>query len=234
VSEAAPRTRPPGPVRVLAAHGTQDPFGQATVAALADAVARQAGPLRLAWLDVLTPELRTVLAGIAAEGRTAVVVPALLSAGYHGRADIPAVVADVAPDTRVAPVLGDDPRLVRALADRLTEAGWAGEPVVLAATGSARPEWHTVRDRIVAGLTRELGVPVVAGVAAGPGVPVVEAIAGLRTQGYARVAVSAYLIAEGHFWNRITAAGAEVTTRPLGTHPALIDLLAERFKSSAG
>lgn len=218
------------PVRVLAAHGTRDPVGQATVTALADAVAERVGPLRLAWLDVLLPTLRTVLSDIAAEGRAAVVVPALLSAGYHGRADIPGVVAGIAPNTRVAPVLGDDPRLVRALTDRLVESGWTGEPVVLAATGSARPEWHTLRDRIGDRLARELGVTVAAGVVAGPGVPVTDAIAGLRAQGHARVAVSTYLVAEGHFWDKIRAAGAEVTARPLGTHPGVVELLADRCR----
>lgn len=218
------------PVRVIAAHGTSDPVGQATVNALAAAVAERVGPLRLAWLDVLTPDLRDVLGAIALDGGRAVVVPALLSAGYHGRADIPAVVEEVAPDTQVTPVLGDDPRLVRALADRLVEAGWSGEHIVLGATGSARPEWHVLRDRIAAALADELGVPVVAGVAAGPGVRVADAIADLRAQGH-RVAVSAYLIAEGYFWDRVAAAGGDLTARPLGVHPALVDLLANRFGS---
>lgn len=218
-------------VRVLAAHGTRDPVGQATVTALADAVAERVGPLRVAWLDVLTPDLREVLRDITAQGRRAVVVPALLSAGYHGREDIPAVIEQVAPHTQVAPVLGDDPRLVRALIARLVEAGWVREPVVLAATGSARPEWHTLRDRIADRLAHQLGVSVTTGVIAGPGMPVSAAIAELRAQGHARIAASAHLLAEGHFWTKVLAAGAEVTARPLGTHPGVVELLADRFSS---
>lgn len=223
---------PKRPVRVLAAHGTHDADGQETVTALTAAVAQRLGEVRLAWLDVLSPDLESVLAQIAADQEQAVVVPALLSPGFHDRTDIPGVIARTAPDSVVAPVLGTDPRLVDALTDRLVEAGWRGEPVVLAATGSGRPEWHTVHDHVATELERRLGVPVTTGVASGPGRPVGTAIAHLQAAGFARVATSAYLLAEGFFWNRVNTAGASVTARPLGAHPAVVDLIAERFSTA--
>src|SRR4051812_42119016 len=92
--------------RLLAvAHGTASPAGARTTTRLVDAVraARPDVAVQLCFLDVVDPRLPAALAGLG--DATAVVVPVLLSTGYHVRADIPAAVADH-PSVRVARHLG--------------------------------------------------------------------------------------------------------------------------------
>ena len=103
--------------RILVAHGTADVQGQATIEQIVEVVAAQTGPIRLAWLDVVQPTLAQVLSTVP-PGTEVVIVPLLLSAGFHDQTDIPAVVAATAPHAVVAPVLGADPRLIEALAGR--------------------------------------------------------------------------------------------------------------------
>lgn len=206
-------------VRVLAAHGTRDPAGQATVEAIRAAVATRVGPLRIGWLDVLTPTLDEVLAQLAAVGQRPVVIPLLLSEGYHLLDEVPGG----------QPALGDDPRLIEALAARLVEAGWQAEDIVLAGTGSARDSWHALVARVADALARRLDVRCAAGVLSGPGISVSEQI----TRSRGNVAVAAYLLAEGHFHRKLRAlarkhAGVTLVSDPIAAHPALIDLLVER------
>ena len=126
------------PVLLAVAHGSRDPAAQRAVRSLA---ARAGGlapgvEVRTAFVQNARPSLAEALT--AAGPRHAIVIPLLLSAGYHlgtdiggaaGRAGVP-----------VAAPLGPDPGLVPALADRLRAAGApAGTPVVLAAAGSTDP-----------------------------------------------------------------------------------------------
>ncbi|WP_425309257.1 CbiX/SirB N-terminal domain-containing protein [Ammonicoccus fulvus] len=215
--------------RILAAHGTRDAVGQATVRAIADAVEARVGPVRLAWLDHLEPTLPDVMADLPETDGPACIVPLLLSEGFHIHTDIPEVLTGLdGAAVRVTPPLGSDPRIVDALADRLAEAGWRGEPVVLAATGSARASWHRLAGEVAAGLGDRLGVPVDLGVLSGPGIPVSEQLSRTREN----VSIAAYLLAEGHFHRRLVQSGAAVVAAPIGAHPALVDLLVSRFSDS--
>ena len=77
---------------VAVSHGTADPAGQARVQALVDAVAaRITVPVSLAHVDVQQPEIGAVLASLA-EPADAVVVPLLLTAGYHVHVDLRRIV----------------------------------------------------------------------------------------------------------------------------------------------
>jgi sirohydrochlorin ferrochelatase len=44
------------------------------------------------------------------------------------------------------------------------------------------------------------------------------------------VVVASYLLAEGLFQDRLRASGADAVTDPLGTHPAMVQLIANRFR----
>src|SRR5437763_1360413 len=141
------------PVLMLAAHGTRSAAGLATTAALADAVraARPSVPVELCFLDVLFPSLSEALDRLGAAD--VVVVPLLLSAGYHVTTDIPRTVA-ARPSVRVARHLGPDPLIVEAVADRVA-AVWGGSAsIMLAAVGSsresARQEVRTAGARLAA------------------------------------------------------------------------------------
>ena len=220
----------------MVAHGTRDPAGVVVVSQIVDAV-RTSAPfldVRAAFIELVEPDVRQALAGIPAD-RRAVLVPLLLASGYHDRVDLPAAIAATRPDTAHAAVLGPDRRLAVALADRLRAAGVGpDDAVVLAAAGSSDPA-AVESVRIQAGLLGdELGIEVGVGFgsAARPTVP--EAVTAARTAGAARVAIAPYLLAPGHFADRLTDAGADLVAAPLGAHPAVIDLVLTRAASTQG
>jgi sirohydrochlorin ferrochelatase len=59
---------------------------------------------------------------------------------------------------------------------------------------------------------------------------VADAVAALRRHRRGRVVVASYLLSEGLFQDRLRASGADVVTEPLGTHPGLVRLIANRFR----
>ena len=107
---------------VLTAHGSADPRSAATTHAVADQIRRLRSGLdvRVAFCEKSTPNLRDVLTGLDGP---AVMTPLLLASAYHARVDIPALIADAGVDVLQAETLGEDPRLVRVLAHRLSELG---------------------------------------------------------------------------------------------------------------
>ena len=146
-------------VLVLPSHGTGDPLGQAAIRALVDAVAARIDvPVLDCFVDVQQPDVPTTLA--AAPGAAPlVIVPLLLSTGYHVRVDIAEAAQRVAPRaTVVAPALGPDERLVEVLALRLAEAGLrGGDWVVLAAAGSSDPDAVRDCEEVAASLVERYG-----------------------------------------------------------------------------
>jgi sirohydrochlorin ferrochelatase len=216
--------------RILVAHGTRKASGVALIGDLAERVGAALGAqVGVCFVDVLGPTPSDVLGAIP--DRPAVLVPAFLSRGYHVRGDIPAhVTASGHPDVTVADALGPDPQLVRVLADRLVESGWApGDSVILAAAGTsdrlALRDLHTT----AASLSAVTGARVDLAFAA-TGLPRIdEAVVAARSAGK-RVVVASYLLADGLFQDRLRASGADIVTDPLGTHPGLVRLIASRFR----
>lgn len=214
-----------GPVLVVVAHGTRSGRGRQQIRTLAAAVAaRRPGiDVRLAYLDVQQPRLADLVARL---DRPAVVVPLLLSSGYHVRVDIPAALAGV--DAVATRPLGPDPLLVELLATRIRAAGPA-DAVVLAAAGSS-----DARSRAdVQAVARALPMPVHVGYASTSAPRVPDVVAGLRAAGAARVTVAAYLLAEGLFHRTLHRAGADAVTGPLATDPAVADLVLHRYDVAA-
>lgn len=198
---------------VLAAHGSSDPRFADVVEAVAQQVrALRAGvDVRIGYLDHGPPSITDVV-----EARC-VVVPLLLSGGYHVRIDIPAQAAGCV----LAAPLGPDPLLAIALADRLTEAGYDGSsPVVLAAAGSS--DERALDDaRAVAGfLAERLGVEVTAAFVSA-GSP--------RVADVGATVMSSYLLAPGSFHDAVGSAGADVVSAPVGDHPVVARLVLARY-----
>jgi sirohydrochlorin ferrochelatase len=160
-----------------------------------------------------------------------VIVPLLLSGGYHLSQDIAA--AATRAGVPVAAPLGPDPGLVPALADRLNESGVpAASPVVLAAAGSA--SLRSIGDaRSQADLlAAHLRVPVLAAFAAAAQPAVDEAITALSAEADGPVAVASYLLAPGRFHDRLHASRAAWVSAPLGDHPAVARLVLDRFHAA--
>ena len=224
------------PVLVACSHGTDDPVGRAVVAGILDGVRglRPALDVRSAFVDVQGPAVARVVAEVAQEGRAAVVVPLLLSAGYHVHVDIAAAVADR--PAVVGAALGPDVRLVGCLVDRLGEAGAGpGDAVVLAAAGSSDARATRDVEAMAAHLRRAWPAgPVLAayGSAAQPRVP--DAVARLREEGARRVVVATYLLAPGWFHARMGEAGADVVTAPLAPDARVLEVVLDRYDAAVG
>ncbi|MEV0715065.1 CbiX/SirB N-terminal domain-containing protein [Asanoa sp. NPDC050611] len=197
---------------VLVAHGTRVRAGQAQIRALARRIGGRTD-VRLSYVDVQAPHVRDVVRGLT---EPAVVVPLLLTAGYHVRVDIASATEGV--DAVVTPPLGADGRLLGVLADRLAAAGPA-DAVVLAAAGSSDPRARAD----VAAVAAALPVPAVVAYAATASPTVPEAVRALRAAGAQRVVTLAYLLADGRFHRSLHAAGSDLVTPPLADHPAVTE-----------
>jgi sirohydrochlorin ferrochelatase len=216
------------PALIAVAHGSRNPAAREAVNALARQVTRLAPVIdvRVTFLQHAAPSLAD---GLNGANRDVVVVPLLLSTGYHLAADIAS--AARRPYTRVADPLGPDPLLGTALAARLAESGApAGAPVVLAAAGSSDPQAAADVRRQAELLADQLGVRVLAAFAAA-GRPTVEAaVAELHACTGRPVAVATYLMAPGDFHDRLQKTAAGWVTAPLGSHPAVAGLVIDRYR----
>jgi sirohydrochlorin ferrochelatase len=219
---------------VLVAHGTRDPAGAVTAEALRTAVAAQVPdvPVALAYADVRAPDLTEVLTGLDAH-HPVVVVPAFLASGYHVRVDLPEQIRRSGRSgVRLTPPLGPAQAVVGAVFDRLSEAGWeSSDAVVLAAAGSSDPRALADVRRAAALLSERVTSPVEVGYIA-TGTPTVdEVVTRLRRPGH-RVAVASWLLAPGLFHRWLSRTGADAVSEPIGAHPALVDLVSQRYRES--
>lgn len=248
---------------VLIAHGSRDPRAAAATRALARAVAaaRPGLPVHDSYLDHTEPAPGRVLQELAAAGHQRVtVVPLLLTAAYHGRVDIPAVLSAAREEglrlsVRVGDVLGPvngrvDLALLAGLRRRLTEAvaelpATTGESagraasfdaVVLAAAGTRDAAARKTVEQTARALGAALGVPCLAGYASAAPPTAGEAVAQLRAAGAARVAVAAYFLAPGQLYETAMAsaraAGAVAFATPLEAVPEIARLVLTRVDTA--
>jgi sirohydrochlorin ferrochelatase len=247
------RLTPAAPL-VAVAHGSRDPRAAATVTDLLSVVSSRAArhrpgdiDVRAAFLDHCAPTLPQVLASVDGP---AVVVPLLLTAAYHAVADIPAQLAAAGAacpglDAISAGTLGPDPLLVAALERRLRDAGVpTGDPrarastgVVLAAAGSSDPKANATIAALAARWQRERGwLAVRPAYASAAGPRPAEAVLALRDEGVTQVTVATYLLAPGHFADKIReasyAAGASAVSEVLGAAPEVADLVLARYAAA--
>jgi sirohydrochlorin ferrochelatase len=214
---------------MLVAHGTRKQQGVAMIGDLAEQVSATLGrAVHVSFVDVVGPTPSEVLTQMTGP---AIVVPAFLSRGYHVTSDIPAhVAASGHPDVTVTEALGPGPALVRVLADRLIESGWRqDDSVVLAAAGTSDPGAQRDLHMTATWLSAVTSSRVELAFAATGTPRVHDAVELLRQRGARRVVVASYLLSEGLFQDRLRDSGADVVTEPLGTHPGLVRLIANRF-----
>jgi sirohydrochlorin ferrochelatase len=209
------------PRLVVVAHGTASVAGRNTTSALIDSVraARPSVPVELSFLDVVSPRLESTLDRLSGPS---VVVPLLLSTGYHVQTDIPAIAARH-PSVRVARHLGPHPLLTDVLVDRLGPVPAAGS-LVLVGAGSSRAEAVAELRAAADGLAERTGRDVTV---LTMGDPLRTRLAELDGP----VQVATYLLAEGRFTDVLAEAtdGLGVVAAPLGVHPALVELVWRRY-----
>ena len=198
------------------------------------AAARPDLDVREAFVDVQQPEVADVVAhALDNDASAAVVVPLLLSVGFHVKVDIAEAVDQ--PGATAASPLGPDPRLVDILVDRLETAGLAADDsVVLAAAGSTDPAAALAVESVAAGLADRLTQPVTIGYGAGaePRVPAAIETARADVPPGGRVVVASYLLAPGYFYDRVLEAGADVVAAPLAPDDRLVEIVLERYDAA--
>lgn len=216
------------PVLIACSHGTSSAEGQAAVNRLRDEMRalRPELDIREAYVDVQEPDLPEVVAALP-DG-PAVIVPLLLSVGYHVKVDIAEAVQS-RPDTFAAAPLGPDPKLAQLLQQRLEESGvGSADAVVLAAAGSS-DACAAVDVGELAEQLKELRtgrIVVGYGASARPSVPeaVAEAQDGARSP-----AIASYLLAPGYFHDQLAEAGGTVVSAPLLPSTAVAEIALARY-----
>lgn len=114
---------------IVFAHGSRDPLWRQPVEKVAQAIGdRQADVLaRCAYLELCEPSLSEAAAELVGLGvNTIRVLPLFFGMGKHAREDLPQLMADLRqayPHTtfQLLPTAGENPRLLRVLADMALE-----------------------------------------------------------------------------------------------------------------
>jgi sirohydrochlorin ferrochelatase len=227
----------PAPALIAISHGTASPAGQAAVAALVEAVAAALPDTRvlLGHVDVQQPDVAASLASLA-PGEPAVIVPLLLSAGYHVRVDLREQSAGH--EVAISPALGPDPRLVEVLAARLDALDPAPDDAIVLAVAGSSDDRANEDCRVTARMLAEhLGRSVSVGFLAAAEPRLGPAVGAARADGR-RVLVADYLLAPGYFHDLAErlAAGSPVARPLLDADPPaapLVELVVDRYRSSA-
>jgi sirohydrochlorin ferrochelatase len=225
------------PALLAISHGTASGEGQEAVRALVDAVAQRLPgvTVRLGHVDVQQPDVAASLAAIPSN-QPVVIVPLLLSAGYHVHVDL---VEQTAHDPRVtiAPALGPDEKLVEVLWARLAPLNPSPrDALVLAVAGSSDERANEDCRQTARMLAERCGRDVAVGflAAAQPGLD--HAVSRARAES-GRVLVASYLLAPGFFQDRAlkSSAGCAVSSpllEPGAAPDALVELVLERYGSA--
>ncbi|GAA2882765.1 sirohydrochlorin chelatase [Microbacterium esteraromaticum] len=222
------------PALLAVSHGTSDLDGARSIAALVARVADRMPDVdvREGFVDVQQPDAASALAAI---DRPAVIVPLLLSQGFHVHHDLHGIASGRADAVVTAP-LGPDSLLAEVLALRLDGIGRPGSPVVLAVAGSRDERSVPDAEGMAALLRARTGRRVDIGYLAArhPDLPTALAAA-------PDAVVATYLLGRGFFFDLAARqAGDHVITPPLlddlqaddGIPEALVDLVVSRYEQA--
>lgn len=227
------------PALVGISHGTSSVDGHNAIASLMDAVESRHPEIevRSGFVDVERPNVPEAL-GLVRGDAGIVVVPLLLSAGYHVHVDLAREVRAGDAQVTLAGALGPDIRLARILHNRLREAGsQPGDHVIMTAAGSS--DARAIEDcGIVADqLATELGDDVTLAFHSAHSPTLPEAIADARVRfPERRVVISSYLLAPGYFQSLAENSDADIVTEPIlsptfGPADALVELVGDRYRA---
>ncbi len=221
---------------VLCSHGTRSSVGAARISALVAAVATELPgvSVREAHVDVHPPYLDDVVE------RDDLIVPLLLAPGYHVDVDIEQASSRVC--ARVTRALGPDPRLTSLLCSRLDALRPAladDDVVVLAAAGSSVQGSDDSVRAAAAELASRLGRRIEVGYGASCEPLLGDLLATLRAKHrHHRIIGLSYLLAPGHFQDKLRATGFDAVTDALLDSETpdrrLVELVVDRYRELAG
>jgi len=245
------------PTLIACSHGTDNPHGREVVSSLVAQTQRLLPAVDVieTYVDVQFPQVNEVLAQVPA-GQSAVVVPLLLSGGYHVHHDIAMAVAtrnNTGSETRQGATLGPHPLLAQVLRDRITESGGRGaSAVVLVAAGSSDDRAQVDVERQADLLRQVVDAPVrIAYLSATtPSVP--EVLSELHDQLHgqpqeaASIAIASYLLAPGFFQRKLHREVEEwlnsnpgthlniSVSEPLGADPRIVQIIVAAYRAQVG
>lgn len=248
----------PWPPLLLAAHGTACLQGRRQTGALVELVcaALPHVVVRHAYLELAQPDIETVIAEFAGRAaRTVVVVPVMLLAAGHVKADLPAVLERAGQRHRQVQLhygrdLGVEPRLTARTVARVTtllgshdRSQEGATAVVLVGRGTSDPQANGHVGVIAAQMAEALGLSDVEVAFAGvTGPTVTEGLVACRDRGARHIIVVPYLLFQGRLVERIRLQAAAFTHRtgtatsvsgPFGPDAIVAALLAERYEEVA-
>lgn len=219
---------------IACSHGTRDEHGRRAVRLLIEEVRRQLPGTRVvgAFVDVESPDVASVVALEAGRDRV-VVVPLLLSAGFHTAVDIARAMIPFPQALQTAP-LGTHPLVAEVLAERVTDAvdaRWRQDDhIVLAAAGSTNPAAAEDVEAVAVQLRALVPAPVSIGYASASTPSIADAVTRARAAGADRVIAARHVLAPGYFANIVQRAGADLITEPLASDPRIATVVADRFR----
>ena len=212
---------------VTVAHGTRNLAGNEVARLVAAAASQRLGwPARAAFVELSEPLFADVMVELEAP---AVIVPLLLSTGFHMRTDLPEAVEKASVPVVLGAPLGPDPLLAEAQVARLLEAGAvAGQRVVLVAAGSTDEAATCDQVAAVSLLSRAWNGPVELATLSGHGTRPADVVR-------PGDAVSPYLLSPGFFHDRIRreCPDAAVFAEVIGAHDLVVDLVVARATALA-
>lgn len=221
---------------IACSHGTNDRAGQDAVRRLIDDVRALLPDVRVvaAVVDVEQPQIDEVIARETPEDDV-IVVPLLLSVGYHTAVDISRAVRQHT-NARQSEPLGTHPLIADILVDRLSAAlpdGWQpGDHVVLAAAGSSNPAALVDVEAVATRLRALIPIPVTVGYASASVPRIGDAVADARGAGAVRVIAASHVLAPGFFAGLVWTAGADIVTLPLAPDPRVAQVVVDRYRAA--
>lgn len=221
------------PTLIACSHGTSSLEGRAAISRLIDQVRGLLPDVEVdeAFVDVQQPEIDDVVLAAVHRG-PAVIVPVLLSTGFHTKVDI-ARAASSHSDVIATGALGPHDLLALVLESRLRDVDLRpDDAIVLAAAGSSDPAAEGDVRAMAALLSRLIRMPVTVGFAAGALPRIADAVAAARESGADRVVAASYVLAPGFFADVIARAGADVVTAPLAPDVRVAGVIAERYRAA--
>lgn len=246
---------------MLCGHGSRDQGAVDQFAALAVALQERLPdyPLESGYLEFARPVIREGLEALRARGaRRILALPGMLFAGTHVKNDLPweinsfaAAHADVS--VTLGRDLGMDAGLLKAAADRITEAEAASAQqisradtlLVVVGRGTTDPDANSNISKIARMLWEGMGFGWAEVAYSGTAHPRVEAcLKRISRLGYKRVIVFPYFMFTGILVNRIYEETRRVASSYpeiefleasyFGNHPLLVESFVERFRALLG
>lgn len=213
------------PRLVTVAHGTRKSGGNEVAREITVAAGLALGTEAVcSYVELSEPLFEDV---VAADATPTVVLPLLLSIGFHLRQDLPRMAANAGGPLVLGRPLGPHQLVAHAQLDRLARVG--ARPgdgrLVLLAAGSSDPLATRDLDRAAELLARLWGSPVEVATLSALGRRPAEVVR-------AGDVVTPYLLSPGFFADRARseslAAGAAVVADVIGPHPLVVDLVVQR------